>query len=103
MATDKLQVTLDADGTLRVSHRCAVEIGGHVVSHSEDIELPEASSAALKNALASIVAANKEEMEKRTKLLALQHAAAIAGQLPPNTKRLTFAGEIAPVGNLTKE
>jgi hypothetical protein len=102
MAKDKLQVALDADGTLRVSHRCSVEVGGHVVSHSEDIELPEASAAALANGLASIVAANAEEMAKRTQVLALQHAAALAGQLPPNTKRLTFAGEIAPVGELSK-
>jgi len=99
MATHKLQLTLDADG-LRVVHRCTVEVAGHTVSHSEDIELSEASVAALAKGLSPIIESHKEEMEERTQTLALQHAAALADEKTPGVKRLRFEGTITPLGEL---
>lgn len=95
MASHKLQLTYDdATGDLTVTHRCIVAVGGHDVSHAEPVTLDASAAAAFK----AILDANREEMERRTTTLAVQHAAAIAGRLPPNTKSLAVGGNLGAIG-----
>ena len=97
MPTHKLTLAYDdAAGTVRATHRTTVAIGGHAISHAEDVALSDHDGAAA--ALKALVDGNREEMEKRATALALIHAAALAGKAPKNTKQLVIGGTLGAVG-----
>ena len=97
MPTHKLTLAYDdAAGTVRATHRTTVEIGGHAISHAEDVALSDAAGAVA--ALKALVDGNREEMEKRATALAIEHAAALSGKNPKNRKQLTVGGTLGAVG-----
>ena len=73
-----------------------VTLGGHAVSHAEEIVLND--PAAVAAVLAKFVDGNRAEMEERTTALALQHAAALAGKAGKGVKQLKLGGSLAAVG-----
>ena len=97
MATHSIRIDYDeSSGHLSVVHRCTVEVGGHAVSHAEEIVLND--PAAVAAVLAKFVDGNRAEMEERTTALALQHAAALAGKAGKGVKQLKLGGSLAAVG-----
>ncbi len=98
MAKHYLKLEYDEDaGTTRATHVVRVDVAGQEVSFAEEIDL-EGESAAL----ASLIDANRDEMEARATAAAVQHAAQEANLAAKGVKRLRLEGSVGPVGKATK-
>lgn len=95
MATHKLKLTYDdATGTVTMSHRCTVEVGGVAVSHELPINPPEGVAEACK----AFLDLNRAEVEAEANAAAVQHAAALAGKRKPGVKVLKVGGSLGSGG-----
>lgn len=99
-ATHKFAITLDeATGQVSAVHRCTVNIGGALISHSRDVEMSAEVAAAMKQFLDG----NRAEVEKEALALAMSHIAATSGKKQPGVKRLTVHGALGPIGTNSAE
>jgi hypothetical protein len=88
-----LRVTLDeATGVLAVTHTVATDLGGQTVNYAEPVALADPAAAAA--ALAALLDANREEMERRALAASLAHAAALAGRRKKGRKALAAGGTL---------
>lgn len=95
MARHKIQITYDeAAGSLSVTHRTAVEVGGHAVSVAEPVALADEAGAVA--ALQALIAGNRAEMEKRAERAGIEHAAAVGGKA--KGKRVALGGSLGAIG-----
>jgi hypothetical protein len=95
MATHKLTITYDeATGEVTAVHRCAVAVGPTVVGHARDVELDAGAAAVLK----AVLDANRKTVEAETQILAVSHAAAVAGKKQPGVTPLMAGGRLGALG-----
>lgn len=98
MAKHYLKIEFDEDaGTVRATHAVRVDVAGQEVSFAEEIDLGGEL-----DALASLIDANRKEMEARATAAAVQHAAQVANLAAKGVKRLKLEGDVGPVGAATR-
>lgn len=91
---------IDFDGAaVAAVHRCTVDVGGLPVSHSREIDL----GAGAAEALAGVLDANRELLEREATALAISHAAAVSGKAQPGVKKLSVGGALGAIGGAKAE
>ena len=99
MAKHKLQINFDEDtGELVITHRCEVDMAGHKVRYSEEVQVDQPVN--LIEALKDFISNNRAEVEQRASRSAIQHVAAVTGKTVPGQKRIRVVGTMGPVGDV---
>ena len=93
------KITLEYDEktqALKIVHRATVQVGGHTVSHAEEIKLTDESQAVAN--LKELLEANREAVEERAMELAITHVATVGARAVKGVKQVSLGGALGISG-----